>query len=143
MEIILEEYFNSKILAVDDSAVNIHLLKSILENESYEVFTASSGEEALEIIPEIMPDAILLDIIMPGMSGIDTLNKIITDKAFMNIPVIMVTGKTNEEDVKIALDKGAVDYLKKLASKIELLARLRTSLRIKMREDSMNYPAAS
>lgn len=131
----MEKILNSRILIVDDEPANIFFLKGILEGEGYRVITASNGMECLDILKDTRPDVILLDIMMPVISGIEVLEKIQKNVNTKNIPVIMVTAKTESTDVEEALDKGAVEYIKKPIDEIELLARLRTTLRIKKNED--------
>jgi two-component system sensor histidine kinase/response regulator len=133
----MEKFLNSRILVVDDEPANIFFLKGILAGEGYKVITASSGMECLEILNDTRPDVILLDIMMPVITGIEVLEKIQKNENTKNIPVIMVTAKTESTDVEEALDKGAVEYIKKPIDEIELLARLRTTLRIKKYEDAL------
>jgi signal transduction histidine kinase len=133
----MEKFLNSRILIVDDEPANIFFLKGILTGEGYKVITASNGMECLEILHNTRPDVILLDIMMPVITGIEVLEKIQKNENTKNIPVIMVTAKTESTDVEEALDKGAVEYIKKPIDEIELLARLRTTLRIKKNEDNL------
>jgi two-component system sensor histidine kinase/response regulator len=128
---------NSKILVVDDEPVNIFLLESILTEEEYQVITASNGYEALSIINETSIDAILLDIMMPEISGIEVLEKIKKNERIKDIPVIIISAKTEALDVKVALEKGAIDYIKKPIDSMEMLARLQTALNLKHKEDSL------
>lgn len=133
----MEKYTGSKILVVDDEPANIFLLEGILTENGYKVSTAINGKDALKIISEIPQDTILLDIMMPEMTGIEVLEKIVSIKNIRDIPVIIVSAKTEVEDVKIALDKGAIDYIKKPIDEIDLLARVRVALRLKDREDKI------
>ncbi len=133
----MEKFLNSRILIVDDEPANVFFLKGILVGEGYKVITANDGMECLNILSNTHPDVILLDIMMPGITGIEVLEKINSNELTANIPVIMVTAKTESADVEEALDKGAVEYIKKPIDEIELLARLRTTLRIKKHEDTL------
>jgi two-component system sensor histidine kinase/response regulator len=133
----MEKYLNSRILIVDDEPANVFFLKTILVNEGYKVTTATDGMECLDILSNSHPDVILLDIMMPGITGIEVLEKVKGNELTANIPVIMVTAKTESSDVEEALDKGAVEYIKKPIDEVELLARLRTTLRIKKHEDTL------
>ncbi|GAI40922.1 unnamed protein product, partial [marine sediment metagenome] len=130
----MKKYSNSKILVIDNDPLNIYFFKEILKKD-YKVITALNGIKALKIILENPPDVILLDLIMPNMSSFGVLEKII--KYTCNIPVIVVSTKTDTKDVKIALNKGAIDYIKRPVDEIELLARIKASLRLKSREDSL------
>lgn len=133
----MEKYLNSRVLVVDDEPANIFFLKGILKEEGYLVSTASNGQQCLDSLEETPPDVVLLDIMMPGITGIEVLEKIQEDKKTKDIPVIMVTAKTESIDIEEALDKGAVEYIRKPIDEIELLARLRTTLRIKRQEDRL------
>lgn len=133
----MEKYLNSKVLVVDDEPANIFFLKGLLKEEGYLVSTASSGNECLDILKNNQQDVILLDIMMPGITGIEVLEKIMENEKTRDIPVIMVTAKTESIDIEEALDKGAVEYIRKPVDEIELLARLRTTLRIKKQEDML------
>lgn len=100
-----------KILVVDDEAHVVRLLKKYLTSKSYDVHTALNGAEAIQVVKEVEPHIVLLDIIMPGMGGIDTLKEI--KKINPNIVVIMVTAVIDEELAKRALELGADDYITK------------------------------
>ena len=123
-------YVKNKILIVDDDRANIHLLKGCLK-EDYTIVNASSGEEVFQILDSFVPDLILLDIVLPDISGIEICKRIVSDKKYSDIQIIMVTAKVGEGDVKKALDAGAIDYIKKPFSKIELIARVNSALRLK------------
>jgi CheY-like chemotaxis protein/class 3 adenylate cyclase len=128
---------SKRILIVDDEPTNIFLLRSMLKANNYETLTAANGIQALQIAEAEMPDAILLDIMMPEMDGIETLEAIMENDRLKNIPVIMVTAKVGAEDVQLALEKGAIEYIKKPFEDTELLARLKTVLRIKEQEAAL------
>jgi Osmosensitive K+ channel histidine kinase len=126
-----------KILVVDDEPINIFILEGILTEEGFEVITANNGPDALLKVSQTLPDAILLDIMMPGMSGIEVLESLMSTQEFKHIPVIMVTARDGSEDVRLTLSKGAVEYIKKPVVGMEMLARLRTVLRLKEQEDRL------
>lgn len=100
-----------KILCVDDEPINLMIIEVNLMSEGYEVYKAANGTEALKIVKEIRPQLVLLDIMMPGISGIDTLKEI--KKIDPDVPVIMVSGVTDEAMAKSALEYGAYDYVTK------------------------------
>ena len=100
-----------KILCVDDEPINLMIIEVNLMAEGYEVYKAADGSTALQMVKEIKPQLVLLDIMMPGISGIDTLKEI--KKIDPNIPVIMVSGVTDETIAKSALEYGAYDYVAK------------------------------
>ena len=98
-----------KILVVDDEIEIVRLLKDFLTSKGYEVYTALNGAEALTVVKEAKPDIVLLDIIMPGMGGIDTLKEI--KKIDPTTAVIMVTALIDEELANRAVKLGAFDYI--------------------------------
>ncbi|MCK4777496.1 MAG: response regulator, partial [Actinomycetia bacterium] len=115
---------------IDDSKASVFYLKKLFEKQGYTVFTASNGKDGLLILSKNSVDLILLDIEMPEMNGFEVLKEIINNKKTKEIPVIMITSRTDADDVKKALGNGAIDYVKKPLNRIELLARLRTTLRL-------------
>lgn len=122
---------NTKILVVDDNRLNVRLLTEILEDEGYIVYSADNGLVVLEITHKIIPDIILLDIMMPGMDGFEVCSLLKKDYELKDIPVIMVTAKTDGKDVKKALELGAFDYIKKPVDEGEVIARVQSALRFK------------
>ncbi|MCG8569692.1 MAG: response regulator [Spirochaetes bacterium] len=130
----------AKILVVDDEYANVFLMKNLLIEE-YEIETGKDGEEALAKLEIFKPDLILLDIMMPGISGIEVCQKITQMKEYVDIPIIMVTAKSDENDIKDGLEAGAIDYIKKPFSEIELKARIKTALRLKFNIDKLKEAA--
>ncbi|MCG2585260.1 two-component system response regulator [Massilia sp. TS11] len=123
------------ILVVDDTPDNIDLLCAVLEND-YRTKVAVNGERALKIAAgEVKPDLILLDVMMPGMSGYEVCQRLKADAATRDIPVIFVTAMSEVEDEKKGLDLGAVDYITKPISAPIVLARVKTHLSIKRVQD--------
>jgi len=112
-----------KILIVDDDYINRLFLHELLYEE-YELAEAQNGQEAVQIIQVFMPDLILLDIMMPVMNGYEALHKIRQSRITSEISVIMVTAKTEKDDVKKAIKAGANDYIKKPIDKTELFAKI-------------------
>lgn len=102
-----------KILVIDDSATNIVLVKGVLEEAGYEIITSNSAKKALKILDTEKPDLILLDLMMPQMSGYDFLEKMNEEKLLDEIPVIVVSAKITEEAIDKAIKNGASDYIKK------------------------------
>ena len=116
----------SRILCVDDEP---HLRKTLganLRARGYEVDLAASGERALELVQEQKPDAVILDLGLPGMSGLQVIRSL---RQWTNIPIIVLSARDSEFDKVGALDAGADDYVSKPFGMSELLARLRASLR--------------
>ena len=114
------------ILVVDDEEMIQKLLKVNLIADGYEVITASSGEEALALMDKQEPDLIILDIMMPGIDGFQTLNLI---RKRSEVPVIMLTARAEELTLRDSLDLGADDYVQKPFSLLELSARIRAKRR--------------
>ena len=121
---------SARILAVDDNPRNVKLLVELLKAHDYEVIGAESGEAALALIAAQKPDLVLLDVMMPGLSGYDVCRAIRADPATASLPVVLVTALDPQERVK-GLDVGADDFLTKPVNQPELLARVRSLLRIK------------
>ncbi|MBI9048472.1 MAG: response regulator transcription factor [Anaerolineaceae bacterium] len=116
----------ANILIVDDELLYQRLVKVNLEQEGYQVTQASDGESALDIISETSFDLIILDIMMPGIDGFETCERI---RQFSNIPIIMLTAKGEENDRVKGLNYGADDYVIKPFSATELIARVKAVLR--------------
>jgi adenylate cyclase len=121
----------AKILVVDDTANNVKLLKDLLTMKGYVVVTASSGPEGLEQIDKERPDLVLLDVMMPGMNGYDVCRRIRANPATGILPVVMVTALDPGPERIKGLEAGADDFLTKPINQPELLARVRSLLRIK------------
>ncbi|OHD08496.1 MAG: hypothetical protein A2086_14770 [Spirochaetes bacterium GWD1_27_9] len=128
MENLIEK--KMKILIVDDETANIFLLRGLLEDQ-YILEEANNGISAMDKVMTFSPDLILLDVMMPGVSGIDVCKKLSADVYYKDIPIILITAKTEDEDVKVGLESGAFDYIKKPFSDVELMARVKSSLRIR------------
>jgi two-component system KDP operon response regulator KdpE len=117
---------SAKVLIVDDAQQVRRVLRTALSAEGYTIFEAGTGEEALELYRASPPDAILLDVNMPGMSGLETCQEI---RRHSDVPILMLTVRNTERDKVLALDAGADDYVVKPFGMQELLARLRAALR--------------
>jgi DNA-binding response OmpR family regulator len=127
----------ARILVVDDTPENVLLLSAVLESKGYEVVTASSGAEALQLIATEQPDLVLLDVVMPQMSGYEVCRKIRENPATGVLPVVMVTALDPGQERIKGLDAGADDFLTKPINQAELLARVRSLLRIKGLHDTV------
>lgn len=117
---------SAKILIVDDAQQVRRVLRTALSAEGYTIYEAGTGEEALESIRTSTPDAILLDVNMPGMGGLAACREI---RRSLDVPILMLTVRNAERDKVLALDAGADDYVVKPFGMQELLARIRASLR--------------
>ncbi len=128
---------NPVVLIVDDEHANQFLIEGLLNAHGYETLTANDGEECLDILKTKHPDLILLDIMMPRMSGIEVLKSVIKSEELQHIPVLMVSAKTTTADIKEALEIGAIDYIKKPFNELELLSRVKVGIRLKFKEDHL------
>jgi len=118
-----------KVLIIDDLRENVFMLQHRLEKENYIILTANNGDKGIEIAKQENPDLILLDIMMPGKNGLDVCKELLEIEETKNIPIIMVTAKVAADDIKIGLEAGAFDYIKKPFNQIELIARVKTALK--------------
>ena len=125
------------ILVVDDVPDNVQIVQLRLESQSYGVITAADGAEALEKVRSALPDLILLDVMMPGIDGIETVKRLKADPSLPFIPVILLTARSDTKEVIAGLDSGADDYLTKPFDHGALLARVRAMLRIKALHDTV------
>jgi two-component system KDP operon response regulator KdpE len=116
----------ARILVVDDEIEILRALQRSLTAYGYEVYTASSGEEALEEVSRVRPDVMLLDLGLPGISGLEVCKRV---RAQSNLPIIVLSVKDTEHDKVLALDLGADDYVAKPFGMNEVLARIRVALR--------------
>jgi class 3 adenylate cyclase/CheY-like chemotaxis protein len=129
------------ILAVDDTPENLEILRMRLEAQGYEVAEAVDGEEGLARARELKPDLILLDIMMPKRDGISVVRELKQDPDLRAIPVVLVTAKADTKDVVEGLDAGGDDYLTKPFEHSALLARVRSMLRQKALNDTVQEQA--
>jgi DNA-binding response OmpR family regulator len=127
------------ILVVDDEPRYLRLVELNLTSNGYLVQTASNGKQGIAMVASGEPDLILLDVMMPVMDGFEACERI---REFSDIPIIMVTAKTEEEDRVRGLDSGADDYILKPFSSQELLARVRAVLRRAKREGPIGFEHA-
>lgn len=118
-----------KILIVDDEEHIQELIKFNLENNGYKVICASNGMEALKLVRSEKPNLVLLDVMLPGIDGYDVCKEIRRDNNISNMPIIMITAKSEELDKILGLELGADDYMTKPFSVRELLARVKAVLR--------------
>ncbi len=116
------------ILIVEDDEVLRQLVKHVLVKNGYKTVLAADGEEALKLVKERRPDAIILDAMMPGLDGYEVLQALKRDKATNDIPVLMLSARNMERDVIAGFDFGASDYLSKPFKPEELVTRLKRLL---------------
>ena len=124
------------ILVVDDLPQNVRLLRAVLEPRGYDVAVATSGEEALERLAAGDIDLVLLDVVMPGIDGYEVCRRLRADPATAFLPVVMITA-SGEQEKRRAIEAGADDFVTKPFDQAELLARVRSLLRVKRYHDEI------
>ncbi|HET9562363.1 MAG TPA: response regulator, partial [Propionibacteriaceae bacterium] len=129
------------ILAVDDQPANLRLLDAVLSPRGYRVIRATSGEQALELLPSSDVDLVLLDIVMPGIDGYEVCRRIRSAPETAFLPVVMITASGNQEKTR-AIEAGADDFVSKPFDQSELLARVASLARIKRYHDTITQQAA-
>lgn len=132
----------ARILVVDDQPDNVQLLADLLTLEGYAIETASSGQAALDSIARAAPDLVLLDVVMPGLSGLDVLRRLRAEPRFAALPVVLVTALDPDTERVNGLEAGADDFLGKPVNGSELLARVRSLVRVKQLFDRVQAQAA-
>ncbi len=126
------------IMVVDDEENNRNVIVAQLKNEGYTITTAASGEEALDMIDTELPDLILLDAMMPGISGFDVAEILKSEERTTTIPIIMLTALGDSSSRLIALSNGAEEFLTKPVARAELVARIRNLLKLKKHQDNLS-----
>jgi len=117
-----------KILVVDDQKDNVFVLQERLSREGFEVLASYDGPTCLTMAKEEDPDLVLLDVMMPGMSGFEVCRKLTSSEDTKLIPVVLLTALTEAEDLKEGFEAGAFDYIKKPFNRVELIARIKSAL---------------
>ena len=130
------------VLVVDDNQQNLELLLAYLEDMDCETAGARDGPEALEIVAENPPDLILLDVMMPKMSGFEVCKRLKNDPKTSDIPIIMVTALNEFGDIERGIDSGTDDFISKPVNKLELTTRVKTMLKLKHLSDKLERTLA-
>jgi CheY-like chemotaxis protein len=128
MELRLSE---SKVLIADDNVQNVELLEAYLAELGCATVIASDGQETLDKVAAEQPDLVLLDIMMPKMSGFEVCKKLKSDAETRNIPILVVTALHETGDIERAVEAGADDFLSKPVNKLELITRVKSLLRVR------------
>jgi putative two-component system response regulator len=127
-----------KVLVVDDVAANVELLRTLLAREGYMVFTAADGEEALEMVASRQPDLVLMDVLMPKLSGYEVCERLKQNPATRLTPVVLITALHEREHKIRGINAGADDFLTKPVDAHELKARARSLVRLKRHTDDLD-----
>ncbi|UXE60053.1 MAG: hybrid sensor histidine kinase/response regulator [Woronichinia naegeliana WA131] len=123
------------IFVIDDEPDNFDVIETFLSDADYQLHYAASGQEALILLNTFSPDLILLDVMMPGLDGIEVCQQLKAKSQWQAIPIIMVTALTSKEDLSRCLEAGADDFISKPVNRFELRARVKSMLRIKQQYD--------
>jgi DNA-binding response OmpR family regulator len=132
----------SRILVADDNPQGAELLEAYLAEEDYEVRIAADGEETLRLVRQWRPDLILLDIMMPKISGFEVCKQLRADPAFQGIAILMITALDQPSDIERAVEAGTDDFVSKPINKSELLLRVRSLLRSRQNQRDLDRAIA-
>lgn len=127
----LSESKSSRILIVDDNQQNCELLDAYLADEGYQIEMVYDGQQTLDAVARQQPDLILLDIMMPRLSGYEVCHRLKSAEATRRIPILMITALAEMSDIEKGIDAGADDFLTKPINKLELITRVRSLLRVR------------
>ena len=130
------------ILVVDDNQQNLELIQAYLEDVECQTVSARDGVEALSIVGRSKPDLVLLDVMMPKMSGFEVCRRLKKNPDTSDIPVIMVTALNEFGDIERGIDSGTDDFVSKPVNRLELLTRVRTMLKLKHLSDTLQRTVA-
>ena len=131
-----------RVLIADDNPQGVELLEAYLSDGGYDIRTAADGEETLRKVQEFRPDLILLDVMMPKISGFEVCKRLRADPATRDIAILMVTALDQASDVERAVDAGTDDFLRKPINKAELLLRVRSALRSRQHKQELDRALA-
>ena len=131
-----------KILIADDNLQNVELLEAYLSGVDCEIRTAFDGEETLRVVEEFEPDLLLLDVMMPRLSGFEVCRKLRSSPATKDLLILMVTALNEASDFERGVQAGTDDFLTKPVNKIELLCRIRSLLRVRHLADQLERTLA-
>jgi CheY-like chemotaxis protein len=130
------------VLVVDDNEQNLELILAYLEDVDCQTISAANGIEALDIVRKKLPDLVLLDVMMPKISGFEVCRRMKNDPQTADIPIIMVTALNELADIEKAINSGTDDFLSKPVNKWELITRVKTMLKLKHLTDRLERTLA-
>jgi len=130
------------VLVVDDNQQNLELIQAYLDDVDCQTFAAGDGVEALESVAAHKPDLILLDVMMPKMSGFEVCRRLKSNPNTKDIPIIMVTALNEFGDIERGIDSGTDDFVSKPVNRLELLTRVKTMLKLKHLTDTLQRTVA-
>ena len=133
----------ARVLVVDDILANVKLLEARLTAEYFDVLTANSGREALDVLAKERVDLVLLDVMMPGLDGFETCRRIKANAKMRHVPVVMVTALDQPSDKVQGLEAGADDFLTKPVDDVALITRVKNLTRLKVLNDEMQVRTAT
>jgi two-component system, sensor histidine kinase and response regulator len=128
---------SASILIVDDEPNNFDVIEILLAREAYNLNYAADSAEAFHYLNHSLPDVLLLDVMMPGVDGLELCRRIKSNPAWCHLPILMVTALNSKEDLAHCLESGADDFISKPVNGVELRARIRSMLRIKQQQDAL------
>jgi PleD family two-component response regulator len=131
-----------RVLIADDNAQGVELLEAYLGESDYDIQTAADGEEALRKVAVWQPDLILLDIMMPKVSGFEVCKRVRANPVTRDTAILMVTALDQKSDMERAVDAGATDFLTKPINKTELLLRVRSALQCRLYKEQLDQALA-
>jgi len=131
-----------KILIADDNVQNVELLEAYLSGIDCEIMTAVDGEDTLRAVADFQPDLLLLDVMMPRLSGFEVCKKLRANPATRDLSILMVTALNEPSDFERGVQAGTDDFLTKPVNKVELLCRIRSLLRVRHLKDQLDRTLA-
>jgi two-component system, OmpR family, alkaline phosphatase synthesis response regulator PhoP len=137
-----EEVQRPRVLIADDNPQGVELLEAYLADRDYDIETAADGEETLRKVKDWHPDLILLDIMMPKISGFEVCKRLRSDPATQDIAVLMITALDQQSDIDRAVEAGTDDFLTKPINKTELLLRVRSVLKSRLNQRKLDRALA-
>ncbi len=137
-----DETTASKILVVDDNEQNLELIVAYLDDLDCQVETACDGVDALEKVSREIPDLILLDVMMPRMSGFEACRKLKSDPETRDVPIIMVTALNELGDIERGVESGTDDFITKPVNRLELVTRVKSLLRVRHLKNELDRTLA-